>query len=318
MGERPASLIGVETGRSSRTASATAHARAYHQIADEPRVFEDPLALRILGMRPDELSERDTATLDHPDGNRSSGQWGRRLFLGARARFAEQVVAEAVADGTAQVVILGAGLDTFAYRNPYPGLRVFEVDHPATQAWKRRLLDEGGISVPDSVAFAPVDFETGTLADGLAAAGFARDESVVFVWLGVVMYLTMDAIAGTLRYIAEQGGTARVVLDYLRSATSPAERAAQQARAELVASVGEPFRSYFTPAEIAELLSSIGFTEIEDHDAPALISGYLDAPLPVSAFSGIPPRLVRATAHRRSRPRPYSGPAAEIPYTPSY
>lgn len=193
------------------------------------------------------------------------------------------------------MVILGAGLDTFAYRNQHAALRVYEIDHPDTQAWKRQLLATAAIPIPESLTFAPVDFETGTLADGLKAAGFERDEPAVFVWLGVVMYLTRDAIADTLRYIAEQGRSAQVVFDYLRPATTAAEQVALRARADLVAAAGEPFLSYFTPAEIADVLRSVGFGDIEDHAAPQLIARYLDAPLPESAFSGTPPHLLRAT-----------------------
>jgi methyltransferase (TIGR00027 family) len=174
-----------------------------------------------------------------------------------------------------QVVILGAGLDTFAYRNPHRDLRVFEVDHPATQAWKRERLATTGIDIPETLTFVPVDFETQTLATELESAGFSRTAPAVFVWLGVVYYLTPEAANATLAYIAGQAQPVEVVFDYLRSAATDAERAYQRARAERLAAVGEPVFSYFTPDGIAEQLRALGFTGVEDHSAADLISGYL-------------------------------------------
>src|SRR5262249_31710497 len=126
-----------------------------------------------------------------------------RIFIAVRTRFAEDALAAAVEKGVRQVVVLGAGLDTFAYRNPFHDrVRVFEVDHPATQAWKRRLLADAAISIPDSLAFAPVDFERATLSDGLAAAGFDHALQSFFMWLGVVPYLSQQAVWSTLSFIA--------------------------------------------------------------------------------------------------------------------
>ncbi|MEU6582966.1 class I SAM-dependent methyltransferase [Nocardia sp. NPDC046763] len=268
----------METGRASWTALATAYARAYHQLSGEPRVFTDPLAARILGMTADRVGDLDTATLDRPGGNDPQKRV-RRYFLGARARFAEEVVAGAVADGATQVVILGAGLDTFGYRNPYPGLRVFEVDHPDTQEWKRERLAQAGIEIPESLTFVPVNFETGTLAAGLAAAGFDRERSAVFVWLGVVMYLTQEAIEGTLRFIAGQGQPVHVVLDYLSGGSTDEERAAVRARAERIAAMNEPWLSFFEPEEIENLLRSVGFDTVELRSLSGLFEEYLGEPL---------------------------------------
>ncbi|MEV6068973.1 SAM-dependent methyltransferase [Nocardia sp. NPDC052001] len=282
----------MENGQPSRTALATAYARAYHQFADEPRIFTDPLAVRILGVDATVVAQRhatpSTRPGEDPELNRR-----RRLFLAARARFAEDTVAAAVATGTRQVVIVGAGLDTFAYRNPYPELRVFEVDHPDTQSWKRRQLAHSDIPVPDSVTYVPVDFETSTLAAGLAAAGFDRTRPAVFVWLGVIMYLTREAILGTLDYIAGQADTAQVIFDYLCPGETAEERAALQARAARVGAVGEPFLSYFTPAEMAELLHGLGYTDIEDHTAPDIIADLFGKPR--NPQSGNMPHVLRAT-----------------------
>ncbi|WP_458688519.1 class I SAM-dependent methyltransferase [Nocardia tengchongensis] len=281
----------------SRTALVTAYARAYHQIADRPRILTDPLAAPLLGVTADELTEFGRLADDRPGSGADLGilrlgvsDRPRRLFFAARARFAEDRVAEAVAAGVRQVVILGAGLDTFAYRNPHPGLRVFEVDHPATQAWKHQRLAASGIDQPDRLTFVPVDFETDTLAPRLAAARFSRTDPAVFVWLGVVFYLTPDAARTTLEYIAGQSEPVEVIFDYLRSADTAEDRAQLQARAQRAAAVGEPWFSYFTPDDIAAQLRTLGFTDIEDHAAADLITGYLDGS---TEFDGEPPRSLR-------------------------
>ncbi len=278
----------MQVGQPSQTALATAYARAYHQVADEPRVFVDPLALPIAGAAADELTRWDTG-LDPELARR------RRLFLAGRSRFAEDVVAQAVAAGAGQVVILGAGLDTFGCRNPYGGVRVFEVDHPSTQAWKRSRLAEADIPVPGTLTFAPVDFENESLGDGLGAVGFDRDAPAVFVWLGVVMYLTRDAITATLRYIADQNAAVVVVFDYLYPPSSDEAGAAQRDRANRVAAAGEPWVTFFTAEGITNDLRAIGFDEVEDLSAPELIAGYLGRPAAGSGDTG--PHVVRAARH---------------------
>ncbi|MTE16005.1 class I SAM-dependent methyltransferase [Nocardia aurantiaca] len=281
----------METGRASKTALATAYARAYHQLSGEPRVFTDPLAARILGLTADRIADVDAAVLDRPGGNDPRRRL-RRYFLGARARFAEEVVARAVAEGTEQVVILGAGLDTFGYRNPHPGLRVFEVDHPDTQGWKREMLAQAAIEIPESLTFVPVDFETDTLAESLAAAGVDREKSAVFVWLGVVMYLTRPAIEETLRFIVDQGRPVHLVLDYLSAGTTDEERAYVRARSERIAAMNEPWLSFFEAEEIDSLLRSFGFDTVEARSLPDLFAEYLGEPLAdLSAGNGRAPLL---------------------------
>src|SRR5262249_39234406 len=130
-----------------------------------------------------------------------------RAFVAARSRYAEDELSLAVERGARQYVILGAGLDTFAYRNPYPegALRVFEVDYPATQVWKRARLKEVGIPLPRDLKFAPVDFEKRALSalpDGLREAGYDPNLGSFFSWLGVAPYLTVEGVMTTLRFIA--------------------------------------------------------------------------------------------------------------------
>ncbi len=243
----------------SRTALAVAGHRAAHQVLEDGRVFTDPLALTILGAGAQQAVQ--AARL-----NPSMG--GMRFFVAARAAIAEAHLKAGVETrGVGQLVVLGAGLDTFAYRNPHGDrLAVFEVDHPETQAWKRRRLAETGIAIPGSLRYAPGDFERDDLMAGLAAAGFDPAKRTFFTWLGVVPYLTKAAIDETLGRIAGVGGGAEVVFDYSDppGALSEAAAAVHRARAERVAALGEPFLSYFEPAELHAKLAALGLSEIED------------------------------------------------------
>jgi len=272
----------MQTGEPSRTAIAVAWARADHQTLDEPRIFTDPLAARIVGPPSDRTTTFDTG-LD-PDFVRR-----RRLLIAARSRFADDAVAAAVAAGTRQVVVLGAGLDTSAYRNHHPDVHFFEVDHPDTQAWKRARLAESGITIPETLSYTPVDFERHSLAEGLAAAGFDRDRAAIFLWLGVVMYLTAEAIEGTLRYIAGQGGGAEVVFDYL----SPAGADAAAQRAKRVAAVGEPWITARTGEEYREQLHALGFARVEMCFAAQAVASYTGRSDPGPADAG--PGLIHAS-----------------------
>lgn len=260
----------MNEGRPSRTAYRVAMRRAAHQILDDPRVFEDPLALPILG----------------PDGEarlraeiqREQTLLGRalRAFMAVRSRYAEDQLARAFREGVRQAVVLGAGLDTFAYRNPFPDLRLFEVDHPATQGWKRRLLEAAGIAVPGSLTFAPVDFERQTLAEGLREAGFDAGRPAFFSWLGVVPYLTEAAITATLGFIASLPADSGVVFDYAQPPESldPLRRRAFDALAGRVAAHGEPFQTFFDPAALTDELRRLGFGSVENLDGEAINARY--------------------------------------------
>ena len=177
-----------------------------------------------------------------------------------------------------QLVVLGAGLDTFAYRNPFAGsgLRVFEVDHPATQTWKRDLLAEAGIAVPPSLSFVPLDFEERSLAAALEEAGFRVDQPAFFSWLGVVPYLTLEAAQATLAWIGGLPPGSGVVFDYAISPASlgEAQKAAFDALANRVARAGEPFQLFFEPGELGAMLTGLGFHEIEDLDAAEIDRHY--------------------------------------------
>lgn len=243
----------------SRTALGAACHRAAHQVLERGFIFADPLAVRILGPRAEEAIQ--TAASD-------CSSRTLRLFIAIRTRFAEDALKTAVARGVRQLVVLGAGLDTYAYRSDFgQRLRIFEVDHPATQAWKRQRLAEAEIPLPPSLTFAPIDFEHESLSDGLRATGFNPAQQTFFTWLGVVPYLTEAAIFSTLQFIAALPGGAHVVFDYGNPAESGSDTDARTAAFRAlarVASLGEPFRSCFETNALHAKLRSLGFSDIED------------------------------------------------------
>ena len=197
-----------------------------------------------------------------------------RAFLVARSRYAEDCLAAAYARGVRQYCVLGAGLDTFGCRNDLTGLRVFEVDHPATLAWKRGLLERNGIAVPASLRFVPVDFERDQLLGRLESAGFDAWQPVFFAWLGVVPYLTLEAFRETLGFVAGRAESSGVVMDYglPRDALPFLERLAHDSLATRVKLAGEPFRIFFRPEEIRNELN--GFRSLEDLGSEQLNERY--------------------------------------------
>jgi methyltransferase (TIGR00027 family) len=256
----------METGRASRTALRVAIRRAAHQVMDRPCVLADPVAVPLLGAHFKLDREREA----HPVAR------AFRAFMAARSRHAEEQLAKAVASGARQYVVLGAGLDTFAYRNPFAGLRVFEVDFPATQEWKRAFLAEADIPAPDNLTFVPLDFEHRTLAEGLDEAGFDSRVPAFFGWLGVVPYLTLAGFRATLRAIARQANGSGVCFDYglAPESLSPARRMAFEALAARVAAAGEPFQLFFTPDTLEAELREAGFSTIEHVDSEQLNALY--------------------------------------------
>jgi methyltransferase (TIGR00027 family) len=248
----------MQTGQPSRTALGAARLRAAHQVLDRASILADPLALRILG---DDIE----VSLDHAR-NHTSGP-RMRWFIASRSRIAEDALTIAVNAGTTQLVVLGAGLDTLAYRMPLASrLRIFEVDHPATQARKRDMLAAAAIAVPDTLSFVAVDFEREKLSERLEAAGFKSAEHSFFSWLGVVPYLTEAAIFATLGYLAQLPGGAEVVFDYVNPPTSipAAGLAAHQALAAGVSAAGERFQSYLDTNSLCKKMRAAGFRHVDD------------------------------------------------------
>jgi methyltransferase (TIGR00027 family) len=253
----------MQPGEPSRTALAAARHRAVHQVLEHGRIFADPLALRILGEDADAIAQ---------EAEENPSRRMMRIFIAVRTRFAEDALAAAVERGVRQLVVLGAGLDTYAWRGAMrERVRVFEVDHPATQAWKRQRLAEAALLLPPCLTFAPIDFERETLAAGLDDAGFDPAQQTFFTWLGVVPYLTEEAVWSTLGFIASLPNGAHVVFDYSDPADSlpPEMRALHERRAARVAALGEPWlfekrSNDFEPDRLRAKLTGLGFSTVED------------------------------------------------------
>jgi methyltransferase (TIGR00027 family) len=253
------------------TAARVALWRALHVQSDPPpHVLEDEIGLKLLS--PDE-GWRSRGDMD-PQFTRPF-----RASIVARARFIEDLVVEQAGRGLDQYVILGAGLDSFAQRRPEIAshLKVFEVDQPGPQAWKRQRLIELGFGVPDWLRFVPVDFEAGgSWRDGLVTAGFDDSKPAIVVSTGVSMYLTKDANAATLREVAALAPGSTLAMTFLL----PLEMADPEVRPGLemaekgARASGTPFLSFFTPPEILALAHEAGFREARHVSAADLTERY--------------------------------------------
>lgn len=232
--------------------------RALHVELDAPpHVLEDRVGLQ--------LAAPDPAWRSRPDMNPDFTR-GFRAGIVARARFIEDLVVEAVGRGVGQYVVLGAGLDTFVQRRPELAgrLGVFEVDQPATQAWKRQRLVELGFGVPPWLHLTPVDFEAGDAwLEKLAAAGFDARKPAVVASTGVSMYLTKEAISATMRQVATLGAGSTLAMTYIlpMELAAPEERPGREIAEKGARAAGTPFISFFAPAEIAALARASGFKE---------------------------------------------------------
>jgi O-methyltransferase involved in polyketide biosynthesis len=270
----------ITTGQPSLTALTAAAARAAHLIVDnEPVIFADTLAQAMLGERAEELISYHLAYGTHPV------LAGARAQVTCRSRYTEDRLADAIGRGIGQYVLLGAGLDSFAYRSPLAGrVRVFEVDHPATQAYKRRVRGVAGgggtagggaggggtaggeAGAVEAARFVAVDFGRDSLAEALARAGFDAGQPALVSWLGVTMYLDESAIEATVAVLGGFAPGSEVVVDYMLPAGM--RDAAGQMYADLVgqaaAEWGEPWRSVFAPGAMAALLARHGFGPARD------------------------------------------------------
>jgi methyltransferase (TIGR00027 family) len=261
----------LSPGDASRTAIRVAGLRAVHRLLDDPIVFDDPIALSILG------PETEARLRDDPFKLNDSLSRGLRAAVVVRSRFAEDQLAKATERGVLQYVILGAGLDTFAYRNPFKakGLRVFEVDRPATQIWKRQLLSNAGIAIPPELSFVGMNFEAAPLGDILQQAGFRMEQPAFFSWLGVTMYLTEAAIFETLKFVTSLPKGSSITFDFRVFSSSPIARAIDEVLAQRAAEVGEPWISAFDPSVLRSRIFEIGFGAAEIYGSDQLNERYL-------------------------------------------
>ncbi len=249
----------MEKARPSATAQGAAIVRALHQaLDDEPRILDDAIAVRLIGQ---ELER-------HKRMSRLFGPLGARLRanFAMRSRYAEDCLAESLGNGVGQYVLLGAGLDTFAYRQPAwaRSLRIFEVDYPATQNWKRAKLAAAKISIPSNVALVPVDFERISLKEGLAVAELDLKIPTFSSSLGVTQYLTADGFDLALNFVLSLPPASEIVFSFVSAAStlSLVERIGAEAFAAIAAAQGEPWLSRFSPEQLTNKLTSMGFSKV--------------------------------------------------------
>jgi methyltransferase (TIGR00027 family) len=245
--------------------------RAMHvRIDSPPHVLEDEIGLR--------LAASDDGWRSLPDMDPRATRRPRASVV-ARARFIEDLVAEQAERGLGQYVILGAGLDSFAQRRPEIAsrLRVFEVDRPGPQGWKRQRLIALGFGVPEWLRFAPADFEAGgSWSKGLATAGFDAEQPVVVAAAGVSMYLTREAIAATLSQIAGLAPGSTLVMTFMvpPEFVEAEERPRRQATEQRARAAGTPFISVFAPSDMLALARDAGFKEARHVSAASLAQRY--------------------------------------------
>lgn len=263
----------MENGPASFSALTSAAARAAHLIVDkQPYIFADTLASALLGDQADELTGYHRAHGTHVVLARARAQ------VACRSRYTERRLADLAGRGIGQYVLLGAGLDSFAYRSSLAGrLRVFEVDHPATLDFKRRALDAAGIAVPAQVRFVPADLAADDLGGRLADAGFDSGAPALVAWLGVAMYLTRQAIARTAGVIGRWAPGTELIGDYLLT-DEMSDEAGREYAAQVAASSagrGEPWLSRFAPEQMSGLLRGQGFGRVRQvSQRDAIPAGY--------------------------------------------
>jgi methyltransferase (TIGR00027 family) len=263
----------MEEGRPSATAMVAAIQRAEHLLWDDaPKIFQDPLALGLSGIASASALQARLGVIQAEQARQSTPEVAQvndrcaRAGSVVRQRYAEDALDEAVERGVGQYVILGAGLDSFAYRRRdlTAVLRVFEVDHPAAQQWKRARLRDLHVTLPSNLTFIPLDFEQHTLADGLHAGGHRPDLPTFFSWLGVTHYLTEEAVFKTLRYVASLAAGSAIVFQYFmpEALCHDDDRPLLTLWKARRASVGEPVLSLFEPSDLAARLWALGFTQV--------------------------------------------------------
>ena len=249
----------------SKTALGVAALRAVHQIMDgEPKILDDPIAVLLLDDDGRQMLEAKPARIHEPD------VVAMRSRVVLRSRFAEERMAEAVRRGVCQCVILGAGFDTFAYRQPdwARRLRIYEVDHHATQTEKRRRLQEAGVPLPSNLEFVAIDFESVSLHDGLRTSSLDFSQPTFFSCLGVMVYLTREAVNAIFELVAGFPADSEIVF------TLSTPDAAVSSWADKAKSLGEPWRTHFEPDALMRDLHAFGFSPISLLTADAAEQGY--------------------------------------------
>ncbi|MGI6649008.1 MAG: class I SAM-dependent methyltransferase [Bacillota bacterium] len=277
----------MEENQISLTAIMSAYIRAFHAMYDTPKIFDDFLAYSFIPQERRTIIEQALVkSLQLKDPERAALcpdqatalAWAIRTMTGpattlSRSRYTEDNLKKAISKGIRQYVILGAGLDTFTFRYPTltEQLQVFEVDHPATQTFKRSRLAELGWELPAQLHFVPFDFRKDNLTTALTASGYDPQVKSFFSWLGVTMYLTRAEIFATLRSIASIAPAgSMVILDYLNIEAFIPEKLTPRGREMLLLSqqAGEQMKTGFDPVTLAADLKSLGF-HLHENLSPA-------------------------------------------------
>lgn len=262
----------MEAGRPSQTAFIMAVLRARHYLTtQEPRLLDDSLAINLTGLRSAEEVELVASRFEDSLGKYSDPESARErvhaIAMGTciRSRFVEDQLLASLPGGITQLVLLGAGLDTVAYRSPHitAQIDVFEVDFPATQAWKRRVLAASGVTIPDNVTFVPCDFERQTLVEALDEGGVRPDRKTFFTWLGVQPYLTPASVTSTLDVVATFPAGSELVMDLLTTAPASDGDLVREGSDRMLSSIGEPWQSWFEPEEFEGILKRRGYSNVE-------------------------------------------------------
>jgi methyltransferase (TIGR00027 family) len=246
----------MEERAASGTAARVAMLRAAHQLIDgEPKILDDPVSLRLLGAGAADAIVREAERL------RSPGAAALRAHVVARSRYAEDRLADAAARGVRQMVALGAGLDTFAYRQPAWAreLHIFEVDHPASQRAKLDRVERAGIDIPRNVRHVAGDLEAGPPAEALANAGFDASRPAFFSILGVIVYLAEEAVDALFAFVASLPRETEAVFTF---SPPPPGGDATDSLAARAAAIGEPWRTRQDPRELERKLRALGFSTI--------------------------------------------------------
>jgi len=245
----------MENPGGSLTSWGAANLRAVHQILDgEPKLLRDPVIIRLLDPHWVDQVRKEADLYQQP------GLMGLRSHIVLRSRYAEDRLAQAYARGIRQYLLLGAGLDTFAWRQP-PGLedlRIFEADHPATQSQKIQRLSASGITMPENLRFVPVDFETENLRTALQRSDFDFNLPVFISWLGVTVYLSMEAIDAVFNFVISLPPSSEMVFTFAQKRPIDAIHATAVRAAE----VGEPWKTYIRPEELGWKLAKMGFSSL--------------------------------------------------------
>jgi methyltransferase (TIGR00027 family) len=267
--------IPMDEGKPSKTAVIAAIFRAVHLFLDgEPKILKDDLAFGFSDLPNTEalhtfLQSLEAKTSGEFGPETGSAMWrGYRGFVVARARYAEDELERAMGRGVSQYVILGAGLDSFAFRSPDTEnvLTVYEVDYPASQQWKRRRLQELGVSVPKNLVFVPLNLQEHTLSEVLRTAGYRADLPTFFSLLGVTQYLTETAVFEILREVVSAAPGTGIVFEYVLDDSLLTERNRQivAMHKKNSSASGEPWLTQFDSAILTKRVKELGFTEVFD------------------------------------------------------